>query len=796
MKPRPERVRPARSEPVKESVVGPALAQGSNRSCADNRKGRGLPRPHNRFLHIFSWVVAQALAFFAASEEELQHRGRRGVTEFAEKTKREDDRAWFSPHASTARVVLLVLAVILLTPAVGHAYVGPGAGFAFLSSFLTLFLAFLYSLFAFVTWPIRRLIRLFHGRRAYRRAKVKRLVIVGFDGLDPELAARFIEEGKLPNLARLRDTGTFRRLATTCPPISPVAWSSFLTGVNPGKHNIYDFLSRDRASYLPALSSAEIHDAKRSWKVGKFTIPLGKPRVKLLRKGIPFWHYLGDAGVFSSVIRVPITFPPEKFNGVLLSGMCVPDLQGSQGTFSFYSTRDSGAAKREGGMRIPLQRKDGLFQSYIPGPENPLLPGEKAQMRVAFSLKPDLANGRAEIEIDGRRFELCQGEYSEWLDLKFKAGLAVSVQGICRFYLNALTPDLELYVSPVNIDPRHPALPISHPLLYSVYLSKLLGPYATLGLAEDTWALNEGVLDEGAFLKQCYLIHDERERMFFDALEKTPRGVCVCVFDTTDRVQHMFWRFIDPNHPAGKSAEDVGRYGGVIEDLYQRMDKLVGRVLDRLGDGVLMVLSDHGFKSFARGVNLNSWLWRNGYLALEGGAERSGEWFAEVDWRRTRAYAMGLNGLYINQKGREREGIVPPGEATKSLKKELREKLRALVDPETGRTPITGVFDSEVAFGGPFRENAPDLIVGYGEGYRAGWDSVKGAVNETVVQANCKAWSGDHCIDPRLVPGVLFSNRRLECDHPTIIDVAPTVLAWFGLAVPAHIDGRPWALEN
>lgn len=692
--------------------------------------------------------------------------------------------------------IVAAMVLIVLTPGVAHAYVGPGAGFAFLSSFLTLFLALLNALFAFATWPIRRLLRLIRGRKAYRRAKVKRVVIVGFDGLDPELAERFIEEGKLPNFARLKDGGTFRRLATTCPPISPVAWSSFMTGVNPGKHNIYDFLSRDLGSYLPSLSSAEIRDAKRTLKVGKYSIPLGKPRVKLLRKGVPFWHYLGKSGIFSSVIRIPITFPPEKFEGVVLSGMCVPDLEGTQGTFSFYSTQSSSKERPEGGQRIPFRKDGGCFRAYIPGPENPLLRDGKTQLQVDFSVTPDPAGQQAEIEIEGRRFQLRQGEYSDWVELSFKAGLGITAHGICRFYLKELAPSLELYVSPVNIDPSRPALPISHPLIYSVYLAKLLGPYATLGLAEDTWALNEGCLDEDAFLKQCYLIHDERERMFFDALEKTPRGACVCVFDTTDRVQHMFWRFIDPRHPAAKSEAEVSRYGGVIGDLYQRMDRLVGRILDQIGDGVLMVVSDHGFKSFAHGVNVNSWLWRNGYLALKDGARRSGEWFADVDWQRTRAYAMGLNGLYINQKGRERGGIVPPGEATRSLKQELRAKLQALVDPETGVAPMPRVFDSEAAFGGPYRENAPDLIIGYAEGYRAGWDSVKGKVTESVLEDNCKAWSGDHCIDPRLVPGVLFANRKVECDRPAIIDVAPTVLDWFGLPRPLHMDGKPWGFAK
>ncbi len=695
-----------------------------------------------------------------------------------------------------ASAVLLAVAFILVTPAAAHAYVGPGAGFAFLSSFLSLFLAFIYSFFAFITWPIRRIYRMLRSFKVYRRAIARRVVIVGFDGLDPDLAARFMQEGKLPNFARLRDSGTFCPLATTCPPISPVAWSSFMTGVNPGKHNIYDFISRDTESYLPLLSSARIRNPKKPGKSGKYWLRRDKPRVKLLRKGIPFWQFLGKAGIFSSVLRVPVTFPPEKFHGVLLSGMCVPDLQGSQGVFSFYSTRELSNEKPASGVYIPVRKNNGRFRSYIPGPENPLHPGEHTPLRVDFSVMPDGTADRAEFEIGGQRFKLQKGEYSDWVELEFKAALNVRVRGICRFYLKEVQPHLEVYAGPVNIDPSRPALPISHPLVYSVYLSKLLGPYATLGLAEDTWALNEGCLDEEAFLKQCYLIHEERKRMFFDALAKTPRGACVCVFDITDRVQHMFWRFIDDHHPAATAGQRGGRYGGVIEDLYRRMDELVGQILSRIGEGVLIVLSDHGFKTFERSVNLNSWLWRNGYLALKEGVWQSGEWFATVDWEHTRAYAMGLNGLYINQKGRERCGTVAQGEATRSLKAELREKLQELCDPKAGRRAISRVFDSEATFRGPYRESAPDLIVGYAPGFRAGWDSVTGRVTETVFEDNCKAWSGDHCIDPLSVPGVLFSNRKLECHQPAIVDVAPSVLEWFGLKVPPHMDGKPWTLEN
>ena len=264
--------------------------------------------------------------------------------------------------------VLGALVVLLTIPTSAHAYAGPGAGFAVLSSFWTLFVAFFYSFYALVTWPIRQIFRWRRRRKAYGKAQVKRVVIVGFDGMDPELAARFMDEGRMPHFAKMRDGGTFRPLRTTFPAISPVAWSTFQTGVNPGKHNIYDFLARDTSNYLPFLSSAQIREPKRRLKIGKYSIPLGRPEIQGMRRGTPFWHRLGEAGVFCSVVRVPVTFPPEKFPGVLLSGMCVPDLKGSQGTFCFCTTRESNGKFREGGVRIPLEGNGSVYRSLYSRP--------------------------------------------------------------------------------------------------------------------------------------------------------------------------------------------------------------------------------------------------------------------------------------------------------------------------------------------------------------------------------------------------------------------------------------------
>jgi len=692
------------------------------------------------------------------------------------------------------RIALLAALIALaIAPQPAHAYAGPGAGFAVLSSFWAIFVAFLYSFYALATWPIRQLFRFVRRRNAYGKAKFSRAVILGFDGMDPELAERFMNEGKLPNLAKLREKGTFTKLRTTFPAISPVAWSTFMTGVNPGKHNIYDFLARDTSNYLPFLSSAEIKGPKRHIKIGKYSIPFGKTEIKAMRKGTPFWHWLGKAGIFSSVIRVPVTFPPEKFSGVLLSGMCVPDLKGSQGTFCLCTTRSSSDKFREGGVRVPMERRNGACTSYIPGPDSPLAETAGNEMRVPFEVRPDAVAKQARIVVGSEKLTLKVGEYSEWIPVAFKAGLGFTAHGICRFYLKEVSPEVEVYVSPVNIDPGHPDLPISHPVTYSIYLAKLYGPFATLGLAEDTWALNEHVLDDEAFLTQCYSNHEDRERMLFDALDKTKQGLCTCVFDTTDRVQHMFWRYLDEDHPAAREVPRDQR-PNVIPELYQRMDKLIGRVMEKIDDDtLLLVVSDHGFKSFARCVNLNAWLHQNGYLALQDGKTESGDWFDDVDWSRTRAYTMGLNGLYLNVKGREKQGIVDPADV-EALKVELQQKLNGLQDPASGEIGITGVFITGSVYRGPYTENAPDLIVGYGAGYRASWDSVLGKVTGQVFEDNMKAWSGDHCIDPRLVPGVLFSSHKIVAEKPHIADVAPTILTLFGLAPPAHFDGKAWSL--
>lgn len=686
--------------------------------------------------------------------------------------------------------LIAAFVVAWMCPAPAAAYVGPGAGFAFVGAFFVLLWALLLALFTLVSYPFRLLVRLFRRRRLPAGAP-RRVVVIGLDGMDPKLTERWMAAGKLPHFTALAAEGAFRRLSTTHPPLSPVAWSSFMTGVHPARHGIFDFLARDARSYLPFLSSSAIEPARRSLSIGKFQVPLGRPQLRLFRKAPPFWKILGDHGVFSSVLRVPVTFPPERFHGTCLSGMSVPDLRGTQGSFTFF-TEGGGDGEHTGGMRVPLTRTGNRLHGSIPGPEHPLHRGQSMQLPIEVEIG---AAGTIELRAGTERLTLQPGVYSDWIPLVFDAGFAIKPRGIARFRIVSTEPSFGLYMTPINIDPEHPALPISHPRAYGTYLAKLLGRFATLGLAEDTWALNERVLDEDGFLEQAYLIHAEREEQLFDALDKTPSGVVVCVFDATDRVQHMFYRYTDPD-PRAPRPGDVARYARVIEDLYVRMDTLLGRVRAQLdGDTLLFVLSDHGFASFRRCVDLNAWLRQEGYLTLKDGATGTAEYLRDVDWSRTQAYAVGLAGLYLNLRGRESQGIVAAGATADGLKREIAAKLLTLHDADGDRPVVRDAVDVAQRYSGPYCDEAPDLIVGYADGYRVSWDAAVGKVTDTVLTDNAKSWSGDHCVDPELVPGILFCNRPMRAATPSIVDIAPSLLEVYGIRPPAHMEGRSLGIQ-
>jgi predicted AlkP superfamily phosphohydrolase/phosphomutase len=689
------------------------------------------------------------------------------------------------------QLIIGVALLALLWPGLAQAYIGPGAGFAFMGSIFVLLATFALALSTILLWPITFVIRLVRVGNPYKNAKAKRVVILGLDGMDPGLATKYILEGRMPNFKKLAEKGVFRPLQTSHPSMSPVAWSTFATGVDPSGHSIYDFLTRDPCTYTPILSSTDIGNAEKVMNIGKYIIPLSKPRIKLLRKKDAFWKFLGERNIFSTIQRVPITFPPQPFKGLLLSGMCVPDLRGSQGTFSFFSTdTDGDAPKFTGGEQTVLRRKGNVIRSRVVGPDNSMVQGG-LRMTLPFTLTVAEDKKSATIEIEGcEPFTLEAETYSPWIQLSFKPGLGITVAGIARFYLMSIDPHVNMYMTPIHIDPENPAMPISHPHVYSIYLAKKLGPFATLGLAEDTWALNERIIDEKAFIQAAYNICDEREKMFFDALGRTKKGFLTTVFDTTDRIQHMFYRYLDPTHPANEG-KDQEQFVDTIPQVYEYMDGLLGRIQEKLDeDTVLMVISDHGFTNFRRGVNLNTWLLEKGYLVLKDGATTSGDWFDGVDWDKTRAFSLGLTGIFINRKGREKSGIVAEGQEYDDLVAEIKAGLEALVDPSDGRKAVRRVVRAQLFFQGPYKMDAPDLLVGYEGGFRNSWECATGSVTETVFSDNTKSWSGDHCVDPNIVPGIFFCNKAIDLEAPHLMDLPTTVMNLFGQKPPKYMQGR------
>jgi predicted AlkP superfamily phosphohydrolase/phosphomutase len=687
-------------------------------------------------------------------------------------------------------ILLFALAALaaVLEPGRADAYIGPGAGFAVGGSFLAVFAAVFSAFAMFLSWPVRFVWRILFRKRPPKAAQFKRVVVLGLDGLDHGLTVKLLEAGKLPNLAKLQAQGCFRALGSTLPPISPVAWSTFQTGVNPGKHNIFDFLIPDEQTYQPKLSSVEVRPPRRALQVGPFRFPIGKADVRMLRKSKPFWSVLSDYGVFCCVLRVPITFPAEKLHGVQLSAMCVPDIRGSQGTFSFFTTKPRDEGKKTGGDVQIVTRKGNTVRGELVGPDHPLRK-DRGPLKVPFTVTVR-ANGSATLAIDGAKYVLERGKYTEWVPVCFRTFPRVKVRGVCKFMLLGTAPEFELYVTPVNIDPENPALPIGYPAVYPVYLANRQGSYATLGLAEDTWGLNEHVLEDEHFRQQCLDTDREREEMFFDGLDNVPRGLCVCVFDGSDRMQHMFWRHHDRDHPSPPKGSPP-EHANAIEDLYTRMDALVGRTVAKCAgtDTLLMVMSDHGFTTFRRGIDLNRWLEEHGYLVVDD-ARRGEDYLAGVDWSKTRAFALGLTGIFLNLSGKFSQGIVDPEIEAEKLRAEIAGKLAELIDPKTNLRAFRRIYQAPRAYKGPYAGQAPDLIAGYESGYRVSWDAAVGRTTTAIFSDNLKAWSGDHCVDPSVVPGVLFSNHAVHGESPRLLDIAPTILGVFGVPAPDYMDGR------
>lgn len=624
-----------------------------------------------------------------------------------------------------------------------------------------------------------------------KKETAKKVVILGIDALDPNIMQTLMSEGRLPNFNRLKETGTFSLLKTTNPAQSPVAWVSFATGCNPGKFNLFDFLVRDPQTYLPEIAITNITKPK-TCKIGRFAFQVSQPEVVSRIKGRFFWDYTSQYNIPSSILFCPSTFPPKRLYGKLHCGLGTPDIRGTQGTFSFYTTAPAVEKKDTGGIIFYVKKQDNKIKTKIAGPlYNTQDDLKEAELPLEIKINSD--NDSILLCVQDEEISLKPQQMSGWVRFKFRAGNLKSIYAIGRFYLKAISPQVELYLSALNIDPVYPVFPVSSPPDYSKQLAEEIGLYHTLGMPHDTWALNEKRIDESIFLKQFDLIFKEREKILFNELDKFKEGIFFYYFEEVDILQHMFYRYTDAGHPLyEKEAPEV--YKNVIPACYQKMDCLLGRVMSRIDDDVLLIiLSDHGFGSFKKAVHLNAWLRENNLLNLrDPAAEEGRELFRDVDWTKTKAYALGFSGIYLNEKGREKEGVVFSDKEKKDIKKETKEKLLSWIDPQTGEAVIKNVYFKEDIYSGGYVDNAPDIIIGYNINYRASWQTAIGAVPAVVLEKNEKKWSGDHIFDPDLVPGVLFVNRKIKTTAPEITDIAPTILKYYGIEAWKQLDGRPF----
>lgn len=718
------------------------------------------------------------------------------------------------------------------------------------------------------------------------KSRSPKVVVIGFDGADPTLVRKYMAEGNLPNLKKLAEEGTFSNLSVTNPPQTPVSWGTFATGWNPGRDEVFDFLSRKPGTYKPRFCLMQ--EVSKPFLLGRWNrwlfpflvlvltlglvvilriVRQGAPRWMHLSvlvigilcaaglfifitkelptriptplnhlKGTPFWKRAADKGDRCLVFRVPDTFPANPFPmGRLLSGLGVPDMRGRVGTpyifttdprlnagyneFSIEITPVPANVKRPVTVQIKGPFNKPFYQYVIADVgDTSTDPTVRAEMKrryreklkkegvkptidVPLKLDWDSKVGTCTFEVQGHKETLKKGQWSQWTVLRFNFNRILHLDGMVRFYLLSTRPALKLYMSPIHFHPDDEGIPISYPRDYAEKLLKRFGYYKTMGWAIDTWTISSGLCNEDQFLSDLNNTVDAYERMMKGLLSDENTDLYVQVYNFTDRIAHILWRYMDPKHPMYVAAK-APKYQEAMRQAYERMDRIVGEAMERIGPKTtLIVLSDHGFASFRKGINYNRWLIDNGYMTLKADTgvltlrdlfDDNSLLFKNVDWSRTKAYALGLGSLYINLKGREKHGIVNPGPEYDALCKELKERIPQMVDPDTGEHPVKAVYTRDEMYSNYNASLVPDLRICNIAGYRVSWQTSLGGAPSKLIQLNKKAWSGDHCsMDPSVVPGIFFSNRKIE-RAPRMIDVSPTILSCLGLKVPADLEGKPF----
>ncbi len=665
-----------------------------------------------------------------------------------------------------------------------------------------------------------------------------RVVVLGIDGMDPEILAGVIERhpDRTPNFQKLIAQGQgIRELGTSTPPQSPVAWSNFITGRNPGGHGIFDFIHRDLEGYAPLPGTVTKVTAGSYWMPGKWQFPTQEGG-NSNRSGRAFWTILGENGVPADVWRMPINFPVEPSKeGWSFPGMMTPAVDSAYGQPTLYSTNPPASAFGKKKV-IQVVVSDGVVSNALSGPANAFIEGSKTHNeQIPLKVYVNEEVGAAVVEIEGSNVVLEPGEWSEFVPVTFSLlplGL-MDQAGIVRFYLRSVTPEFEMYASPVNVDPTKPINPVSFPESAAQELAEEIGLYYTQGMAEDVNGLKNRMLTDAEFMQQALLVYLERGRMLDVALEryaqKPEGGFLFFYYSSVDLCCHMMWRHLETNHPAFDpevAGEDSTWWSGrpgttwqdVVDDLYLRMDPVLGKIREAVGEETLViVMSDHGFASYQRKFDLNAWLVEHGYLVLREGAEarressrklhiydhfdpeaRAGErpdrerMISVVDWSKSRAYGMGFNGLYLNLAGRESQGCVDTADAP-ALLAQIKAELEAERDPERdGAVVILSADLAKEVYEGERLQDAPDILVGYNRGYGNSDEASQGEIGNEVLSDNTGGtFSGHHLMDPSVVPGMILTNGTLSADDPRLEDMPVEILRQYGIQPDESMIGHP-----
>ncbi|MBL8856926.1 MAG: alkaline phosphatase family protein [Planctomycetes bacterium] len=658
--------------------------------------------------------------------------------------------------------------------------------------------------------------------------KFPRVVVLGIDGMDPDVLREVIAQHpeRMTNFRRLIDEGGLHELGTSTPPQSPVAWSNFITGMNPGGHGIYDFIHRDPMTREPFVATTKLTAGSAIPFVMGYQFPIGGGS-ESNRTGKPFWQILADHGVPAYVWRMPANFPVEPAKGLSFSGMMTPAIDSAYGQCTLWTTDPPADSLGRESKIIAVREYNGRIDSALPGPANPFKQ-DGSKETLPLSIFVDHEAGAATVEIAGRALVLTPGQWSDFVRVSFSflGGGVTKVSGTVRFHLRSITPAVELYASAINIDPLDPIEPVSAPKSASAEVARAIGIYYTQGMPEDVNALKERIITDEEFMQQSDLVHDEGVRMLANATARFTAekdgGFLFFYFSGVDLCGHMMWRHADPEHPAHDTAfaaADSSSWSGrpastwrdVIADLYMRMDPVVGELRAKLpADTTFVVMSDHGFASYRRKFSLNTWLVERGYLVLKPGVTKelpaeSPEfkpvhiYTGDVDWTKTVAYGMGFNGLYLNRSDRERDdpetpdneaGIVQPGREADALLARIAGELEALRDGDL--RVVVRCDRASTVYNGSRTAEAPDLIVGYDVNFGNSEESSIGRIPNAVLSDNLGGtFNGSHLMAPDVVPGLLLSNRKVRSGSHSLEDLTVEILKQYGIAPAPGLNGKP-----